>query len=67
MRIEYVDGKMLVSYRHMYIREIDLERGRTRPLVVERKEAGVAAGAGDPPVALRAPSGSPAPRTKLEV
>ncbi|MGH7734370.1 MAG: IS481 family transposase, partial [Gemmatimonadales bacterium] len=44
VRIEYVDGKMLVSYRHMYIREIDLEKGRTRPLVVERKQAGAAAG-----------------------
>ena len=64
VRVEYVDGKMLVSYRHMYIREIDLERGRTRPLVVERKEAGAAAGSGDPPVALRAPSGSPDPQNQ---
>ena len=64
VRIEYVDGKMLVSYRHMYIREIDLEQGRTRPLVVERKEAGAATGSWGPPVALRAPSGSQDPQNQ---
>jgi len=26
-------GKLLVTYRHMHVREIDLETGRTRPLV----------------------------------
>ena len=60
VRIEQVDGKMLVSYRHMYIREIDLKQGRTRPLVVERKEASAATGSWDPP-------GPKTPRTKLEV
>ena len=48
--VERFDGKLLVSYRNMYIREIDLERQRTKPLVVERHASGEAA-----PVALRAP------------
>jgi transposase InsO family protein len=64
VRIEYVDRKMLVSYRHMYIREIDPEKGRTRPLVVERREASAATGSWDPPVALRAPSGSQDPQNQ---
>ncbi len=54
VRIERLDAKVLVSYRHMYLREIDPQRGCTRPLVVARGE-GAAAGQGDPPVALRAP------------
>ena len=34
VRVERFDGKLLVSYRNMYIREIDLERcQRTKPLV----------------------------------
>lgn len=49
--VERFDGKLLVSYRNMYIREIDLERKRTRPLVVERGASGETAA-----VALRAPS-----------
>jgi hypothetical protein len=44
VRIEHVDGKMLVSYRHMHVREIDLERGRTRLLEAERREANAATG-----------------------
>jgi len=36
VRVERFDGKLLVSYRHMYIREIDVEREWTRPLVVPR-------------------------------
>ena len=36
VRVERFDGKLLVSYRHMYIREIDPQRGFTRPLVVTR-------------------------------
>lgn len=39
VRVERFDGKLLVSYRHMYIREIDLESGRNRPLVVARSQA----------------------------
>ena len=66
VRIERVEGKLLVSYRHMYIREIDAVQGCTRPLVVARKAA-EAAGVGDPPVALRAPSGSPTPATQWGV
>jgi transposase InsO family protein len=70
VRVERVDAKLLVSYRHMYIREIDPQRECTRPLVIRRKEAtapkpaaDAARGFGEPPVALRAPSGSPDPQT----
>jgi transposase InsO family protein len=37
VRVERFDGKLLVSYRHMYIREIDLQRNTTQALVVARK------------------------------
>ena len=57
MRIERFDGKLLVSYRHMYIREIDMDRGNSRPLVVVRREQQLAA-EWDSPVALRAPNQS---------
>lgn len=57
VRIESFDGKLLVSYRHMYIREIDLTTGRSRPLVVARGQAKAPATEWAPPVALRAPSG----------
>ena len=57
VRIERFDGKLLVSYRHMYIREIDIEHGCTRSLVVARREGAAVATEWDPPVALRAPSG----------
>lgn len=39
VRVERFDEKLLVSYRHMYIREIDLQRGTTQALVVARREA----------------------------
>jgi len=45
---------LLVSYRHMYVREIDLKRRASRALVVARGTAEKAA------VALRAPSPSSA-------
>jgi transposase InsO family protein len=64
VRLERIEGKVLVSYRHMYLREIDPARSCTRPLVVARREAAAAAGQGDPPVALRAPSGSPCPQNR---
>jgi len=67
VRLERIEGKVLVSYRHMYLREIDPERGCTRPLVVARREGVAAAGPWDPPVALRAPSGSHGPRKETEV
>ncbi len=68
VRIERIDGKVLVSYRHMYIREIDLQHGSTRPLVVARREGAPADGPGDPPVATpRLPPGPPAPRASNEV
>lgn len=51
VRVERFEGKLLVSYRHMYIREIDLERETTQPLVVARRAATVEPA----PVALRAP------------
>lgn len=50
VRVERFDGKLLVSYRHMYIREVDLERRCSRPLVVARER-----GPENAPVALRAP------------
>jgi transposase InsO family protein len=59
VRVERIDGKLLVSYRHMYVREIDPVQECTRPLVVKRQEPAAVAGPGDPPVALRAPCGSP--------
>lgn len=34
VRLERLEGKVLVSYRHMYIREIDTDAGWTRPMVV---------------------------------
>jgi transposase InsO family protein len=37
VRIECVEGKLLVSYRHMYLREIDLQQGCTRALVIARE------------------------------
>lgn len=63
VRVERLEGKLLVSYRHMYIREIDGERNCTRPLVVKCQDRSAACGLGDPPVALRAPSESPNPQT----
>ena len=38
VRIERVAKVLLVSYRHMYVREIDLGQGCTRPLVLPREE-----------------------------
>lgn len=52
VRVEHFDGKLLVSYRHMYIREIDLARGTTQALVRARS----AATAEPAPAALRATS-----------
>jgi hypothetical protein len=51
VRVERFDGKLLVSYRHMYIREIDLQRNTTQALVVARKKSSSESA----PVALRAP------------
>jgi transposase InsO family protein len=51
VRVERFDGKLLVSYRHMYIREIDLQRNTTQALVVARKKSSSEAAT----VALRAP------------
>jgi hypothetical protein len=63
VRVERVVGKVLVSYRHMYIREIDPPRECTRPLVITRKEAtapkpaaDAVRGAGEPPGAQRFPT-----------
>jgi transposase InsO family protein len=61
VRVEQFDGKLVVSYRHMYIREVDLERRCSRALVVERGRR-----AEDAPVALRAPSASSAQETPKE-
>jgi transposase InsO family protein len=55
VRVEAFDGKLLVSYRHMYVREVDVERKCSRPLVLARKRR-----AENAPVALRAPYASSA-------
>lgn len=39
VRVERFHEKLLVSYRHMYIREIDLQRRASRPLVVARTDS----------------------------
>jgi transposase InsO family protein len=54
VRVERFDGKLLVSYRHMYIREIDPQHHWSRALVVARGSAE------DAPVARRAPCASSA-------
>jgi transposase InsO family protein len=61
VRVEPFDGKLLVSYRHMYVREVDLERRCSQALVVERARR-----AEDAAVALRAPSASSAQETPKE-
>jgi len=57
VRVERFERKLLVSYRHMYVREIDLQTGQNRPLVAKRNEGAGVAAEWTPPVALRAPSG----------
>lgn len=49
VRIEKLGTLLLVSYRHMYVREIDRQQGCTRPLIRPRDGK-----------ALRSPSGLPA-------
>jgi transposase InsO family protein len=61
VRVERLDQKLLVSYRDMYIREVDIERRYSRALVVARSRR-----AENAPVALRATSASPAPETPPE-
>jgi hypothetical protein len=53
VRVERFDGKLLVSYRHMHVREIDPAENKTRSLVVRRAEA-------EAPVAPPAPGASTA-------
>lgn len=60
VRVERFDGKLLVSYRHMYLREIDLPRGTTQALVVARSSTDAPA-----PAALRATSAG-ASENKIE-
>ena len=60
VRIERFENKLLVSYRHMYIREVDVLTGQSRPLVVAR-----ATSEGAPSVALRAPCGTPSDAKNL--
>lgn len=55
--LERFDGKLLVSYRHMYIREVDLATGITRPLVRPRNQRRAPVAMLSPTVALRAPCG----------
>lgn len=55
VRVEVLEGQVLVSYRHMYLREIDPARRVSRALVLRRD------GGASPVVeALRSPSGLPA-------
>jgi transposase InsO family protein len=56
VRVESVENLLLVSYRHMYVREIDRQQRRTRPLVLPR----------DVGRALRSPSGLPASPANVE-
>src|SRR5579863_4485217 len=49
IRVEPLENLLLVSYRHMYVREIDRQQRRTRPLIISR----------DVGQALRSPSGLP--------
>lgn len=60
VQLEKLGELLLVSYRHMYVREIDAKQGRTRPLIVS-----CALGR-----ALRSPSGLPPtpaqPQTRIE-
>jgi len=56
VRVERYAERLLVSYRHMYLREIDPQQAWSRPLVVARHS-----GAGNAPVALRALSAFPVP------
>jgi hypothetical protein len=61
VRVERFDGKLLVSYRHMYIREVDPANRKSYPLVTARS----AASRESAPVALRAPcADSAAPKSK---
>jgi transposase InsO family protein len=70
VRLERLEGKVLVSYRHMYIREIDTHAGWTRPLVVARPAGaapfgpGARGASGRPPGSLRLPP-APGPNPKV--
>ncbi len=33
VRVEQIDKKLIVSYRHMYIREIDMKTGKSASLL----------------------------------
>ena len=33
VRLEEIDNKLLISYRHMYVREINIETGRSITLL----------------------------------
>jgi transposase InsO family protein len=55
VRVESVEELLLVSYRHMYVREIDRQQRCTRPLVVPHFGR-----------ALRSPSGLPTSPAKVQ-
>ena len=57
VRVERFEGKLLVSYRHMWVREIDVQTGASRALVVKRTEGAGVAAEWTPPLALWAPCG----------
>jgi transposase InsO family protein len=56
VRVESVENLLLVSYRHMYVREIDRPQRCTRPLVIPH----------DVGRALRSPSGLPTSPANIE-
>jgi transposase InsO family protein len=55
VRVESIEQLLLVSYRHMYVREIDRQQRTTRPLVLPRVGR-----------ALRSPSGLPTSPTNAQ-
>jgi transposase InsO family protein len=62
VRLESIEGLLLVSYRHMYVREIDRRERCTRPLVLPREGRAPREVGG----ALRSPSGLPTSPTNTE-
>ncbi len=54
VQLEPLEEKLLVSYRHMYVREIDPQQGTSRALVMGRRRAAAVGPSGRPPGSLRA-------------
>jgi len=41
VRVQIIGHRLIISFRHMYIREIDLKKGKSRPLILPTTEARV--------------------------